>query len=131
MKIRSITNTEKIITWNLSPFIMKKNEYACKSKIQWEIGQILQKKYPYDKIYEDVVIPETKMSLDFFLPQRNIAVEVQGSQHEKFSSFFHESQTDFYNQLDRDEQKKFFCSLNNITLLTFSNLAEAKEHFKC
>ena len=29
-----------------------------------------------------------RLSLDFFIPHRKIAIEVQGSQHDEFNSFF-------------------------------------------
>ncbi len=70
------------------------------------------------------------MSLDFFLPQRMLAIEVQGEQHFQMNPFFHKSEADFQKQLNRDSQKEFFCELNNIELITAKSLNELKGCFK-
>jgi len=69
------------------------------------------------------------MSLDFFLPQRMMAVEVQGVQHFQMNPFFHKSESDFKEQKERDNQKRFFCELNDIDLVTASSLQELKDYF--
>lgn len=60
-----------------------------------------------------------KQSLDFYLPQYNIAIEIQGEQHFTFVNFGGNSQS-----LDkiqkRDLKKMEICKENNIHLLYFS-----------
>ena len=60
----------------------------------------------------------SKMSLDFYLPQYNIAIECQGIQHFKYNSFFDSDET----VMKRDEIKRKLCEENGVKLLYFSNL---------
>jgi hypothetical protein len=69
------------------------------------------------------------MSLDFFLPQRMMAVEVQGIQHFQMNPFFHKTKADFENQKKRDVDKSFFCELNNIELIAIKSVEELREMF--
>ncbi len=131
MKVRSINDSNESVTWDIKPSRYPiKSQAACRSKRQYEVGQILKQRYKLDSILEDVTIPGTRLSLDFYLPQRQIAVEVQGEQHGEFNPFFHEDMSDFNAQQDRDAQKLQFCELNNIKLLTFDNAEEAREYFQ-
>lgn len=130
MKVRSTKNPNEFITWDTkqSSYPMK-SEASCRSKKQYKVGQILKARYPLDPILEDITIPGTRLSLDFFLPQRNLAVEVQGEQHNEFNPFFHDTKSDFHAQQNRDLEKRLFCELNNITLLEFTSEDEARKYF--
>ena len=55
--------------------------------------------------------------LDFYLPTFNIAIEVQGEQHESYSDFFHGDAVAFQRQKNNDEQKELWCTENDITLI--------------
>lgn len=101
-----------------------RTEAACRSKLQYIIGQKLQEKYPMDVILEDFHCPDG-FYLDFFLPARLLAYEIQGEQHAKFTPFFHKSQSDFKESVLRDERKIKFCEINNIILC----LIEKEEDF--
>ena len=127
MKVKSVNNPNQIITWDLreSSWPMKSSA-SCRSKIQFEIGQIVKKRYPLDPILEDITIPETRLSLDFYIPHRKIAVEVQGEQHDQMNPFFHKTHADFEDQKNRDELKRFFCELNNIKLYEVRSVSEAQ-----
>lgn len=65
-----------------------------------------------------------KMSLDFYLPQYNIAIECQGIQHFFKSGGENSYFTDKKIQLikKRDKKKKILCEQNGIKLLYYSNL---------
>jgi hypothetical protein len=106
-----------------------KSKATCRSKIQHSIGQMISKKYPLDPILEDITIPDTRLSLDFYLPQRKIAFEIQGEQHSEMNPFFHDSIADFENQKQRDEMKELFCELNNIRLIKLHSIKEAEKYF--
>lgn len=123
MKVRSIKNPSDFVNWDIrgSKWSMK-SEAACRSKIQYSVGQQIKKRYPFDPILEDITIPETRLSLDFFLPQRSIAVEVQGAQHYKFNKFFHKNKNDLASQKKRDDDKKYFCEINSIKLIIISDV---------
>jgi very-short-patch-repair endonuclease len=54
---------------------------------------------------------------DFWLPTFNTIIEYHGIQHYIRNSFFHKSDTDFINQVERDKMKKEYCIENNINLI--------------
>lgn len=60
-------------------------------------------------------------TLDFFIPEKNIAIECQGRQHfEPVNSFG--GVKEFENIIKRDEIKKDLCEKNHVNLLYYSNL---------
>lgn len=61
------------------------------------------------------------LSLDFYLPQYNIAIECQGIQHFKSIEFFGGHNGFLQNKI-RDERKRRLCEENGIRLLYYSNL---------
>lgn len=130
MKVKSINNPGQIITWDIreSSWPMKSSA-ACRSKIQFEIGKIIKQRFPLDPVLEDITIPETRLSLDFYVPHRKIAVEVQGEQHDEMNPFFHKSNADFEEQKNRDELKRFFCELNGIKIVEIRTIKEAMRYF--
>lgn len=130
MQVISVNNPAKKISWDLRKGAWPmKSRAACRSKIQFAIGQMILSKYPLDPILEDITIPDTRLSLDFYLPQRKIAFEIQGEQHSEMNPFFHESMADFEDQKRRDELKELFCELNNISLVKLHSIKEAEDYF--
>lgn len=87
------------------------------SKIQTEVYSYLQEIYGKSSILQEFIIPGTKLSLDFLLPNYSLAIEVDGKQHDKFNSFFHFDRKDFLKQVDRDGNKEQWCKLNNFILV--------------
>jgi very-short-patch-repair endonuclease len=92
-----------------------RSEGACKSKIQYEAGQLLKEEFPKDIILEEVYLPDG-FYLDFFIPSRKIAVEVQGRQHTEFVPFFHGSRGSYLKSVARDQRKAQWCLMNEIEL---------------
>tara|TARA_R110000765_G_scaffold223158_2_gene327303 strand:- start:2945 stop:3337 length:393 start_codon:yes stop_codon:yes gene_type:complete len=126
-----ITKTRGWETWDTRESKWPvKSEAACRSKLQYKVGQIIKNKYPLDPVLEDVTLPRSRLSLDFFLPMRKLAVEVQGKQHKKFTPFFHKTKSSFDAQLKRDEEKEFFCQLNEIDLVYIDSEDDAIKRFK-
>ena len=107
-----------------------KTEAACRSKLQYRVGQIIKNKYPLDPMLEDITLPKSRLSLDFFLPMRKLAIEVQGKQHKSFIPFFHKTKSSFDDQLKRDEEKELFCQLNEIDLVYIDSEDDAINRFK-
>ena len=62
-----------------------------------------------------------KMSLDFYLPDYNTAIECQGLEHFKEIEFFG-GVKNFNNTIKRDKLKLELCNKNGINLLYYSNL---------
>ena len=61
-----------------------------------------------------------RQSLDFYLPQYNIAIECQGKQHFKPFNYFG-GETRFLKQRELDIEKWNLCKKNNIKILYYSN----------
>ena len=61
-----------------------------------------------------------RQSLDFYLPEYNIAIECQGEQHYKPIKHFGGIKTYNYT-IKRDEKKKLLCEKNNIILLYYTH----------
>jgi hypothetical protein len=89
-----------------------------RSKIQFKVKKILQKIWEPHVVFEEFPVAGTKMSLDFYNANKNIAIEVQGKQHTKYVPFFHgQNKINFISQVKRDFEKREFCKLNEIKLI--------------
>lgn len=84
---------------------------------QSKVGEILQEEFPGHHILEEFPCFGDGLHLDFFIPRRMLAVEVQGEQHYKFNPFFHSSKADFLAQRQRDKKKVEWCKINDIRLV--------------
>jgi hypothetical protein len=117
MKI--ITLDGKILKLVINPRdYQMKDETVCRSQFQYRVGQFLRKKYKLSTILEEWPIPESNLSLDFLilLPEL-LAVECDGRQHHEYVEFYHKNRLGFANQVQRDNQKDRFCTLNAIKLI--------------
>lgn len=65
------------------------------------------------------------LSLDFFLPKYNIAIECQGKQHFQPVDAFG-GEKDFLLTRERDKVKKELCEKNNVRLIYFNNENDVK-----
>lgn len=97
---------------------------GTKSKLHIRAKKLLTEMYPNDRILEEISLPGTKNSFrktvlraDLFLPMRKLLIEVHGEQHHKFNSFFFRNKLEFYKAKARDNDKKAWCDLNDITLI--------------
>ena len=69
-----------------------------------------------------------KLSLDFYLPNENIAIECQGIQHYMpIERFFKNNIEAFQKQLERDKRKQYICKENNVKLLYFTHFKNVNE----
>ena len=107
--VKRIKNVKKrIIDWSA----------PGKSKRQREVKKFLKKYWKNHVVFEEFPVAGTRLSIDFYNANKRIAVEVQGSQHTKYNSFFHGGHKNNYlEQLKRDEMKFKFCELNEIQLI--------------
>lgn len=87
------------------------------SELHEKCRQLLQQCYPTRRILEEVTIPGSQLSLDFYLPHRRVAIEVQGQQHFKFVPHFHGNKLAFAEMKRRDMVKKEWCRKNGIELI--------------
>lgn len=87
------------------------------SSLEEHIISILKKekiKFEREKTYPDLKFGYYRF--DFFLPQKNLIIEVDGAQHYKFSKVFHKKRQDFLKAQERDRRKNAYCLSHNITL---------------
>ena len=97
---------------------MVKWEKPSRSKMQFGVKEFVKNYWFNDVVFEEFPIVGTRMSLDLYNANKNIAIEVQGAQHLKYTPFFHgKSKTTFLSQIRRDNDKEEFCKLNNIKLV--------------
>jgi predicted RNA-binding Zn-ribbon protein involved in translation (DUF1610 family) len=59
-----------------------------------------------------------KQSLDFYLPDYNVAIECQGGQHFECNSYFG-GEEGFLYQTERDERKRRLCCENNVKIVYY------------
>lgn len=97
---------------------MVKWDKPSRSKMQFGVKDFVKKYWFNDVVFEEFPIVGTRMSLDLYNANKNIAIEVQGAQHLKYTPFFHgKSKTTFLSQIRRDNEKQEFCKLNDIKLV--------------
>lgn len=127
MKFQTLRGKEVRLEINPSNFpIMSKRD--CKSFGQFNLGRQIIKIYGDSCVLlEEFLIPDSRLSLDFYMPNNRLAFEFQGIQHDKFSKFFHQTRSGFDKQLERDRLKKVWCGLNKITLVEVRDPSISKE----
>lgn len=87
------------------------------SSLEEHIIKILQNekiKFEREKTYPDLKFGYYRF--DFFLPQQNLIIEVDGAQHYKFSKIFYKKRQDFLKAQERDRRKNSYCLSHNIPL---------------
>lgn len=131
MKVTGIDGKE--YSWSLSSSEL---DDSSRSNLHIKARKIIQDVFPFDRFYEDVSLPGSsqkgKNSIlfgDFYIPVRSIMIEVNGAQHDKYTSFFHKNKLEFARAKTRDKIKKQWCDLNNITLICFEH-NETEEQWK-
>ena len=60
---------------------------------------------------------EKHLSYDFYLPNLNLLLELQGEQHEYFIKGLHRTQRNFERQLEHDRRKREYAKQHNIKFL--------------
>lgn len=88
-----------------------------RSKFQTKIKNLLLPIWRNDIVFEEFPVFGTRLTLDFLNASRNIAVEVQGIQHIKYTPFFQNGESAYLDQLKRDQKKLVFCENNKIRLV--------------
>jgi hypothetical protein len=101
-----------------------------RGKFQSKVGDILAELYPGDVICEEFPCSGDNLALDFFVPRKNIAIEVQGRQHREFVAFFHGDRTGFIRQKQRDSRKSEWCKINGIRLVKIDTGTEEEKIIK-
>ena len=119
-------------SWNPSANEAKDSK---RSSLHIKAKNLLDKLFPYDRIFEEVSLPGSKterrrsiLRADLFIPNRNLLIEVHGEQHYKFNKFFYKDKLAFYKAKARDVEKREWCELNDIRMVEF-NYNETEEEW--
>jgi hypothetical protein len=106
--------------WNIT----KGNARQTCSAGHAEARRLLQEMFKFDQILEELTLPGSRTSdhnvlrCDFYIPKRHLMVEIQGEQHDKYIPHFHGTKMDFLKAKKRDRNKKEWCDMNSIVLVT-------------
>lgn len=79
-------------------------------KILHESGVNFQREKTFQDCYNG------KYRFDFFLPDENVLLEVQGHQHYEYIPKFYKNRSDFLKSLERDRRKASYALANRISL---------------
>jgi very-short-patch-repair endonuclease len=116
MIFKTLTGSSKRVS-KAKKYLIQWNS-SSRSKMQFNVKQYLKKYWLNDIVFEEFPIAGTKMTFDFYNPNKKVAIEVQGNQHLKYTPFFHgKSKSNFLSQIRRDNDKQKFCELNSIKLV--------------
>ena len=102
-----------------------------RSKMEIEIEEFLKENnIKYISQYKDkfLINGKSRLSLDFYLPDYNIAIECQGAQHFLGNTFYSKNINEI---IERDLTKKQLCEKNGIKILyytTFEDFENKKEN---
>ena len=121
MKIIGLDNKE--YSWNFTKY---NNERQNCSSLHARARIILKQIFPYDIIYEEVILPGIKTEInnrllivDFYVHFPRIIIETQGEQHYKFVHFFYHNKLEYFRAKKLDNLKRQWCSKNEIQLIEF------------
>lgn len=98
----------------------KKKRGRRKSKLHLLALDTIKEISPLTRICEEVPIRIRRghtLYLDIFLPDFNIAVEVQGRQHFEYIHTFHKYKHRFGRAKLNDDLKREWCTVNNVQLV--------------
>lgn len=70
------------------------------------------------------------LKFDFYIPDMNMIIEVDGQQHFEYCDFFHKSSHNYYKHILKDIKKNIWCLSNNITVVRISYDCNVEVFFK-
>lgn len=125
MKVKGLDGKEYV--WSLSGFKPKLDDERPRSRYHKQGRTLIKQLFKLEPILEEVFLPGSfGLYADFYLPRRNLLIEVHGEQHYKFSRLFHDDVYDFRHQQLNDNRKIQWCELNKIryVVLPYNELSE-------
>ena len=87
------------------------------SSFEQKIYKILRREgvpFVQEKTFQD--LKHGLLRYDFFLPQNNVALEIQGPHHYEFNKFFYKKRSEYLKAKERDRKKISYCLAHHIAL---------------
>lgn len=130
MKVKDLKGN--VHSWSLTGHIVSENDLRPRSSLHLEARKLLKELFPAYSILEEVPLPGTQLTLDFFIREIKLGIEVDGQQHYKYIPYFHGSLNNFLQQRKNDREKEEWLNINNIQLirLGFDNTNEWRERIE-
>lgn len=101
--------------WKLHGKTTHLNDISNRSSGHVRCRQFLTKLFPCEVQLEEVLLPGSGgLRADFFLPAKELIVEVHGRQHYEFVLMFHQTRRGFLEAQKRDRQKREWCERNEL-----------------
>jgi hypothetical protein len=125
MKVRDLNGREH--SWNLSGHVPPKNDTYRRSQYHLRARALLLEMFPLDQILEEVPLPGTRLTADFYLPLRKMLIEVHGEQHYKYIPHFHGNRAGFIRSKKNDANKEEWCQINNIEYIALKHTDSDEE----
>lgn len=123
MKVFGLDNRQHV----LNTALYRRQSNNC-SQQHIRARAILKELFSLNQILEEVSLPGTsKLTADFFIPDLRLIIEVNGQQHYKYVKHFHGNKKGFQASKQRDNNKKTWCELNQITLIELNSLESDDE----
>jgi len=117
MKFRTLSNREVRMDILPERYPVRSRE-QCKSAGQYMLGRLLRRIYGFHALLlEEFRLPDERLYLDFFMPHHKLGLEYQGRQHDEFVKLFHIDKKGFEKSKRRDERKRLWCEINELTLV--------------
>lgn len=101
---------------NISKYRIKWTK-PSRSQLQTKFKELLKKYWIGHKVYEEFPVYGSQQKVDFMNFTLNIAVEVNGEQHDKFVKHFHKNKNGFIDSLRRDRLKSEWLEANDFKLI--------------
>lgn len=101
---------------NISQYKIQWGE-PSRSKLQFAFKQKIRQFWGTHVIYEEFPVYGSRQKVDFINFTVNIAIEVNGEQHDKFVKHFHKNKQGFIGSIKRDREKRQWLEMNGITLV--------------
>jgi hypothetical protein len=119
MTIGLYTVRGRFVEKNVTRFRIKWDG-PSRSQPQFKAKQLLKAIWAYDIVFEEFPVYGTLLKVDIYNSTKQIAVEIQGPQHDKYNKFFHNgSKFNFVAGITRDLKKIEWLENNNIKLVEY------------
>ncbi len=118
-------------TWNVNK--TKDVKDKNKSNLHLTCKALLKQNFPTIPFVEELPVRirgTKKLTLDFYIPLKNIAIEVHGKQHYHFIPYFHKSKSHFLKLRRNDRDKQKWCNTNGIQLIILDYNESVREWYQ-